>query len=116
MAATVQNIAWLVARQVLDDTSPEANSTSTDDDSNTCEPGNGYDGRIGVRVSAIFVILIGGFLGAWFPTFAARRQSINMPRTLFFFAKYFGSGVIIATAFIHVSITSSIYSVSFLTM
>lgn len=28
-----------------------------------CSSGNGYDGRVGVRVSAIFVILLGSYLG-----------------------------------------------------
>lgn len=32
-----------------------------------CETGNEFDGRIGVRVSAIFVILVGSALGAIFP-------------------------------------------------
>ena len=29
----------------------------------SCAPRNDYDGRIGLRVSAIFVILIGSFFG-----------------------------------------------------
>jgi len=69
----------------------------------TCPTDNDFDGRIGVRISSIFVILLGSFLGAWFPVFAARHQSVGIPGWAFFMAKYFGSGVIIATAFIHVS-------------
>ncbi|KAI9656248.1 MAG: hypothetical protein M1821_004911 [Bathelium mastoideum] len=67
----------------------------------TCDTGNDYDGRIGVRVSAIFVILFGSLVGSWFPVYAARHKGIGMPEWAFFIAKYFGSGVIIATAFIH---------------
>ncbi|KAK3068491.1 low-affinity Zn(2+) transporter zrt2 [Teratosphaeriaceae sp. CCFEE 6253] len=67
----------------------------------TCESGNGFDGKIGTRISAIFVILIGSFLGAWFPVFAARHRGVGIPGWAFFIAKYFGSGVIVATAFIH---------------
>ncbi|KAK5110276.1 hypothetical protein LTR62_006129 [Meristemomyces frigidus] len=67
----------------------------------TCEAGNQYDGRIGTRISAIFVILVGSFLGAWFPVFAARHKDVSVPGWAFFIAKYFGSGVIVATAFIH---------------
>lgn len=97
-AAALHDMAWLVVRDA------DANATASDSDSTTtCETGNEYDGRLGVRISAIFVILIGSFLGAWFPTFASRRQKIGVPKTAFFIAKYFGSGVIIATAFIHVS-------------
>ncbi|KAF2148727.1 putative plasma membrane low affinity zinc ion transporter [Myriangium duriaei CBS 260.36] len=106
-ASAVQELAWLVVRQATDagnNTTPTpngvaANSTSGDDES--CVSGNEYDGRLGVRISAIFVILIGSFLGAWFPTFASRRRGIGVPDAAFFIAKYFGSGVIIATAFIH---------------
>jgi len=86
----------LIARQ-SDSTS---GSTVTVD----CSTGNDYDGRMGIRVSAIFVILAGSFLGAWFPVFAARHRGIGVPDWAFFVAKYFGSGVIIATAFIHVSL------------
>lgn len=39
--------------------------------------------------------------GAIFPTFAKRSRSSLIPPWVFFFVKYFGSGVIIATAFIH---------------
>lgn len=39
--------------------------------------------------------------GAVFPIFARRNRQLGIPDWLFFIAKYFGSGVIIATAFIH---------------
>lgn len=67
----------------------------------TCESGNDFDGRIGVRVSAIFVIMVGGCFGALFPIIASRQTLVNMPWWTFFAAKFFGSGVIIATALIH---------------
>ncbi|KAF2476565.1 low-affinity zinc ion transporter-like protein [Lindgomyces ingoldianus] len=66
-----------------------------------CETGNGYDGRMGVRISAVFVILVGSMLGAMFPVYARRHSGLGVPDWAFFVAKYFGSGVIIATAFIH---------------
>lgn len=69
----------------------------------TCEGGNEYDGRMGTRISSIFVILVGSFLGAWFPVYAARHKGMGVPAWAFFIAKYFGSGVIVTTAFIHVS-------------
>ena len=43
--------------------------------------------------------------GAWFPVYASRHKGVGVPEWAFFIAKYFGSGVIIATAFIHVSYT-----------
>jgi len=70
-------------------------------DMSTCEVGNGYNGHMGARISAIFVILVGSTVGAIFPIFARRRIKNKYMEYAFFFAKYFGSGVIIATAFIH---------------
>ncbi|TVY75719.1 Zinc-regulated transporter [Lachnellula suecica] len=66
-----------------------------------CDSGNDYDGRIGVRVSSIFVIGFGSMLGALLPIAAARTKKMRVPPLAFFITKYFGSGVIIATAFIH---------------
>ncbi|KAI1326650.1 ZIP zinc/iron transport family [Xylariaceae sp. FL0255] len=66
-----------------------------------CDNGNGYDGRIGLRVSSIFVIGVGSFLGAVVPVILARKSKMKVNGTAFFIAKYFGSGVIIGTAFLH---------------
>lgn len=66
-----------------------------------CGSGNEYDGRLGLRISSIFVIMVGSFLGAVVPTILARSSHMAFPKTAFFIAKYFGSGVIVATAFIH---------------
>jgi len=66
-----------------------------------CDSGNSYDGRLGLRISSIFVIFLGSCLGALFPVYAKRQRGLKVPEWTFFIAKYFGSGVIIATAFIH---------------
>jgi zinc transporter 1/2/3 len=67
-----------------------------------CDPGNEFDGRMGLRISSIFVIMVGSMFGALFPVFARRfGKDGGFPKWCFFIAKYFGSGVIIATAFIH---------------
>lgn len=63
--------------------------------------GNEFDGRLGLRISSIFVILVGSALGAVFPVYASRHRGTGVPEWAFFIAKYFGSGVIVATAFIH---------------
>lgn len=88
----------------------------------TCSAdGNDYNGQLGTRISSIFVIMVGSWAGkscaapciiqqqktnvvsgAWFPVFARRHRALGVPEWTFFIAKYFGSGVIIATAFIHV--------------
>ena len=67
----------------------------------TCDTGNDYDGRIGLRVAALFIIWITSTIGAVFPIYANRHKGMGVPEWTFFIAKYFGSGVIVATAFIH---------------
>ncbi|KAK2733656.1 hypothetical protein FQN57_002053 [Myotisia sp. PD_48] len=70
-----------------------------------CETGNGYNGHLELRISAIFAILVGSMFGALFPVIARNdpysNRKCRMPSWVFFAAKFFGSGVIIATAFIH---------------
>ncbi|PBP18534.1 putative membrane zinc transporter protein [Diplocarpon rosae] len=66
-----------------------------------CESGNNYDGRLALRISSIFVIGFGSCLGALLPIALARTKRMHVSPVAFFIAKYFGSGVIIATAFIH---------------
>ncbi|KAI1800023.1 ZIP zinc/iron transport family [Daldinia bambusicola] len=79
------------------DAAPESGFTVEVD----CDTGNEYDGRMGVRISSIFVILVGSLLGAVLPVVLARGSKVNVNGTAFFIAKYFGSGVIIGTAFMH---------------
>ncbi|RHZ71399.1 hypothetical protein CDV55_108145 [Aspergillus turcosus] len=69
----------------------------------SCDTGNQYDGRMGLRISSIFVIMVGSMLGAVFPVIARSFGSgtSKLLSRAFFVAKFFGSGVIIATAFIH---------------
>lgn len=72
------------------------------DDDDACVSGNDYnDENNGARISAVFVILFTSCFGAFFPLLSSRYSFIKMPSWCFFFAKFFGSGVIIATAFIH---------------
>lgn len=72
-----------------------------DDSSTACNTGNDYNGRIGVRISAVFVILVCSCFGAVFPILANRNTKVRIPGWVFFISKFFGSGVIVATAFIH---------------
>jgi zinc transporter 1/2/3 len=57
--------------------------------------------NFGLRIASIFVILVGSALGAIAPIILARSRSLRVPKLTFFIAKYFGSGVIIATAWMH---------------
>ncbi|EGO58599.1 zinc-regulated transporter 1 [Neurospora tetrasperma FGSC 2508] len=62
---------------------------------------NDYNGRIGLRISALFVIMATSSLTTLFPVLATRIPRLRIPRYVYLFARYFGAGVIIATAFIH---------------
>ncbi|KAI0089462.1 ZIP-like iron-zinc transporter [Irpex rosettiformis] len=68
-----------------------------------CGSGGGDTGSTGLRIASIFIVLTGSTIGAFFPVLAKRTRWLapHVPRGIFDFAKYFGSGVIIATAFIH---------------
>ncbi|KAJ6554373.1 Zinc/iron permease [Mycena capillaripes] len=65
-----------------------------------------YASYFGLRVAALFIILFGSTLGALLPVLLARRAQAQsgarkVPLAWLNFAKYFGSGVILGTAFIH---------------
>ncbi|SCU77308.1 LAME_0A00606g1_1 [Lachancea meyersii CBS 8951] len=63
--------------------------------------GNAYSGSLGARISSIFVILVVSTLCTLFPVVASRVKWLKVPRYVYLFARYFGTGVIVATAFIH---------------
>jgi zinc transporter 1/2/3 len=62
---------------------------------------NDYDGRLGARISAIFVIFVVSTAVTFFPVLAKRNPRLHIPQYVYLFARYFGAGVIVATAFIH---------------
>jgi zinc transporter 1/2/3 len=66
---------------------------------------NEYNGNLGARVSALFVILVVSTAATFFPVFSRRTKRFKIPVYMYLFAKYFGAGVIIATAFIQSVIT-----------
>ncbi|KAH7418030.1 Zinc/iron permease [Cadophora sp. MPI-SDFR-AT-0126] len=68
---------------------------------------NDYDGRIGARISALFVILVVSSAATFFPVLAARVKWLRINIYVYLFARYFGAGVIIATAFIQLSPSGS---------
>ncbi|KIY45790.1 ZIP-like iron-zinc transporter [Fistulina hepatica ATCC 64428] len=70
-------------------------------DTDECSASRQPDSYLGLRIASIFVIMVGSMAGALFPVLARRSSVLNVPKPVFDFAKYFGSGVIIATAFIH---------------
>ncbi|KAF8262618.1 ZIP-like iron-zinc transporter [Lactarius quietus] len=71
------------------------------DASLNCGSGGGATTHTGLRIASVFIIWVCGTFGANFPIIAHRSSLVTLPHSVFEFAKYFGSGVIIATAFIH---------------
>jgi zinc transporter 1/2/3 len=56
--------------------------------------------HLGIRVSALFVILVVSTAVTFFPVLATRSKRFRVPLYFYLFARYFGAGVIVATAFI----------------
>lgn len=65
------------------------------------EGANEYNGSLGARISSIFVIFFVSTFLTLFPLLAQRVPSMRVPLHVYLFARYFGVGVIVATAFIH---------------
>ncbi|TQV96353.1 hypothetical protein V2A60_003230 [Cordyceps javanica] len=71
------------------------------------KPQCGSDAAAGVEydlplhVVGLFLILGSSILGAGFPVVAKRFKSLKIPPSIFFACKHFGTGVLIATAFVH---------------
>ncbi|GAA5915198.1 uncharacterized protein JCM6883_001763 [Sporobolomyces salmoneus] len=60
-------------------------------------------GKLGLRIGAIFIILATSLFATLFPVVTKRVAVLRraVPGAVFEFAKFFGSGVILATGFIH---------------
>lgn len=68
----------------------------------TCLSDNDYNGAdFGARISAVFVLLGVSSLGSFLPVVATRVPSLRVPPLVFFATRYIGSGVILATGFVH---------------
>lgn len=66
-----------------------------------CESSLASRNHWGLRVASIFIIFAGSALGALLPILLARASRVRIPKLCFFVAKYFGTGVILATAWMH---------------
>ncbi|KAJ2986796.1 hypothetical protein NUW58_g4859 [Xylaria curta] len=58
-----------------------------------------YD--VGLHTVGLFVVLIASTLGAGFPVAAKKIRWLRIPPKIFFACKHFGTGVLVATAFVH---------------
>ncbi|KAG6021699.1 hypothetical protein E4U41_002424 [Claviceps citrina] len=58
-------------------------------------------GMRGLRIGSIFIILVASLVGALTPVLLAQQSKMHVPKFTFFICKYIGTGVIIATAWMH---------------
>jgi solute carrier family 39 (zinc transporter), member 1/2/3 len=63
--------------------------------------GNDYSGQLGARISSIFVILFVSTGFTVFPVIARKVPKLRIPEYVYIVARNFGTGVIVATAFVH---------------
>lgn len=63
-------------------------------------PEAAYD-YMGLRIASVFVVFVSSAVGVLIPLVSSGFPRLHLPHWLYFFARYFGSGVIVATAFIH---------------
>ncbi|KAB5563483.1 ZIP zinc transporter-domain-containing protein [Coniochaeta sp. 2T2.1] len=61
-----------------------------------------------LHVGALFIILGASSLACGFPMLAARFPVLRIPETFFFGVRHFGTGVLLATAFVHLLPTAFI--------
>ncbi|KAK0617078.1 Zinc/iron permease [Immersiella caudata] len=54
-----------------------------------------------LHVAGLFLVLAASLFGAGFPVAAKKIKWLNVPQKAFFMCKHFGTGVLIATAFVH---------------
>ncbi|KAL2162224.1 hypothetical protein VTH06DRAFT_7137 [Thermothelomyces fergusii] len=58
-----------------------------------------YD--LGLHVAGLFLVLAASIFGAGFPVVAKKVKWVRVPAKTFFLCKHFGTGVLVATAFVH---------------
>jgi solute carrier family 39 (zinc transporter), member 1/2/3 len=64
-----------------------------------------YD--LALHTIGLFLVLFASCLGAGFPVAAKKLPWLKVPQKVFFICKHFGTGVLIATAFVHVSLKAA---------
>lgn len=70
-----------------------------DDDTVNCGSGGGDTTKFAIRVASIFIVMVGSMFGAFFPVLSRKSKWLAplVPKAVFDFAKYFGSGVIVGS-------------------
>ncbi|KAM5355187.1 hypothetical protein ACJ41O_001833 [Fusarium nematophilum] len=77
---------------------------------NTCEKGgvDKDDYNLPLHVGALFIVLFVSSLACAFPVLATKFPGLRIPSRFFFAVRHFGTGVLIATAFVHLLPTAFI--------
>ncbi|KAJ5242360.1 Zinc/iron permease [Penicillium citrinum] len=72
-----------------------------DDDRSSCGSGQRGTYNTPLHVMALFLILVLSTFACSFPVLARRFPRLPIPRRFLFISRHFGTGVLIATAFVH---------------
>jgi zinc transporter 1/2/3 len=70
--------------------------------------GNEKDYNMPFHIGAVFIILSFSFLSCSFPVLAIRFTRLRIPQNVLFVARHFGTGVLLATGFVHLLPTAFI--------
>ncbi|RHZ44570.1 hypothetical protein Glove_718g9 [Diversispora epigaea] len=89
---------FLNVRHETGDAEIEGEEETPSCESQKIDPEN-YDLRL--HVGSLFIILVTSSFGAFLPVVTKGNPKIKLPRTVYFICKHFGTGVILATSFIH---------------
>ena len=77
----------------------------------SCHSGRAHDTEdynLGLHVGALFVVLAVSSLACAFPLLVLRFPRLRIPATVLFVVRHFGTGVLLATAFVHLLPTAFI--------
>lgn len=68
----------------------------------TCDTNSDFDDQnMGARIASIFVMLAVSAFGSFFPLLESKWKFFKLPADALYLIKHFGTGVILATAYIH---------------
>ncbi|KFY12668.1 hypothetical protein V492_03747 [Pseudogymnoascus sp. VKM F-4246] len=87
----------LAARQVATSVKPSCGTAS-----------NGEDYNLNLHIAAVFIILFVSSTACAFPLVVVKAPRLRIPPTFLFVVRHFGTGVLIATAFVHLLPTAFI--------
>ncbi|PYI06275.1 Zinc/iron permease [Aspergillus sclerotiicarbonarius CBS 121057] len=94
----ISNVPDAILRAEL---SRRSNTQRSSDDTTTCGSRERGAYNTPIHVFALFLILVLSTLACSFPVLARRFPRLPIPRRFLFLSRHFGTGVLIATAFVH---------------